>query len=178
MCKHFIATKMAYEKKVCLYLAFTVSCNAICVPFSYMFMFKAIEMDREGKTFTGGHGSCEFNITYYKQRKRNKVKNDTLPVQPQLWKLATRNTLLRHSATCPGVLKLKARQLITHSGFRNQVCSLTCIHIRIKLCLSNVCYVVYEMCYTESQVARGAHTYGWRTSNMAEIGMAFAKKIR
>ena len=132
MCKHFIATKMAYEKKVCLYLAFTVSCNAICDPFSYMFIFKAIEMGREGKTFTGGHGSCEFNITYYKQRKRNKVKNDTLPVQPQLWKLATRKTLLRHSATCPGVLKLKARQLIAHSGFRNQVCSLTCIHIRIK----------------------------------------------
>ena len=29
-----------------------------------------------------------------------------------------------------------------------------------------------------AQVARGAHTYGWRTSNMAEIGMAFAKKMR
>ncbi len=83
---------MAYEKKVCLYLAFTVSCNAICDPFSYMFMFKAIEMDREGKTFIGGHGACEFNITYYKQRKRNKVKNDTHPVKPQLWKLATGKT--------------------------------------------------------------------------------------
>ncbi len=136
VCKHFIATKMAYEEKVCLYLAFTVSCNAICDPFSYMFMFiKAIEMGHEGKSFTstGGHGSCEFNITYYKQRKRNKVKNDALPVQPQLWKLATRKTLLRHSATCPGVLKLKVRQLIAHSGFRNQVCSLTCLDIRIKL---------------------------------------------
>jgi hypothetical protein len=89
---------MAYEKRVCLYLAFTVFCNAICDPFSYMFMFKAIEMGREGKTFTG-HGACEFNITNYKQRKRkrNKVKNDTHPVQPQLWKLATGKTLLRHS---------------------------------------------------------------------------------
>ena len=27
-----------------------------------------------------------------------------------------------------------------------------------------------------AQVAQGAHTYGWRTSNLAEIGMAFAKK--
>jgi hypothetical protein len=29
-----------------------------------------------------------------------------------------------------------------------------------------------------AQVARGAHTYGWRTSNQAEIGMACAKKMR
>jgi hypothetical protein len=29
-----------------------------------------------------------------------------------------------------------------------------------------------------AQVGRGVHTYGWRTSNMAEIGMAFAKKMR
>ncbi len=29
-----------------------------------------------------------------------------------------------------------------------------------------------------AQVALGAHTYGWSTSNLAEIGMAFAKKMR
>jgi hypothetical protein len=133
MCASTLLQRRWHMRKRPVYTLLSQSCNAICDPFSYMFMFKAIEMGREGKTFTGGHGSCEFNITYYKQRKRNKVKNDTLPVQPQLWKLATRKTLLRHSSTCPGVLKLKARQLIAHSGFRNQVCSLTCIHIRIKL---------------------------------------------
>ncbi len=83
-------------------------------------------MGREGKIFTGGHGACDFNITYYKQRKRkrDKAKNDEscqLQPPPQLWKLATQKTLLRHSPHCPGVLKLKARQLIAHPGFRNQV---------------------------------------------------------
>jgi hypothetical protein len=129
---------------------------------------KAIEMGREGKTFTGGHGACEFNITYYKQRKRTKVNNDTHPVQPQLWKLATRKTLLRHSTACPGVLKLKARQLMAHSGFRNQVCSFSCLpslltsfHIHIKLCVSrllcglrNALYGISRLCAMVRPVLR------------------------
>ena len=78
-------------------------------------------MGREGKKFTGGHGACQFKLTYYKQRSKKSVDNDVCAVQPKLWKLAKKQTLLQHSPHCPGVLKLKTRQLIAHSGFRNQV---------------------------------------------------------
>ncbi len=89
-----------------------------------------------------------FHLTYYKQRKGKKVKNDTLPVQPQLWKLATRKALLRRSPACPKVLKLKTLQLIPHPGFRNHVCLFPCLQVFIFAysCLPNVCYVVYVIC--------------------------------
>jgi hypothetical protein len=80
-----------------------------------------VEVGREGKKFTGGHGACQFKVTYYKQRSKKSVDNDDCAVQPKLWKLAKKQTLLQHSPHCPGVLKLKTRQLIAHSGFRNQV---------------------------------------------------------
>ncbi len=83
-------------------------------------MYQAIETGRKVKpSFKGGHGACQFLVTFYKQRFRTKLKNkDDDAVHPQLWKLATNKTLLRHCPHRPGVLKLKARQLIAHLGFR------------------------------------------------------------
>ncbi len=92
-------------------------------------MYQAIETGRKVKPFKGGHRACQFlvtfykqrfrTVTFYKQRFRTKLKNkDDDAVHPQLWKLATNKTLLRHCSHCPGFLKLKARQLIAH---RNQV---------------------------------------------------------
>ncbi len=54
------------------------------------------------------------------QRSKKSVDNDDCAVQPKLWKLAKKQTLLQHSPHCPGVLKFKTRQLIAHSGFRNR----------------------------------------------------------
>jgi hypothetical protein len=101
-------------------------------------MFQAIEMGREGKKFTGGHGACQFKLTYYKQRRKKKVDNDDCAVQPRLWKLAKNQTLLQHSPHCPGVLKLKVRQLVAHPGFRNQVSLFSCF-----LFLASSFYYVY-----------------------------------
>jgi hypothetical protein len=84
-------------------------------------MYQAIETGRMVKPFKGGHGACQFMVTFYKQRFRTKLKKDDDAVHPQLWKLATNKTILRHCPHCLGVLKLKARQLIAHPGFRNQV---------------------------------------------------------
>ena len=94
---------------------------AFCSPRATLFMLQAIKTGREGKKFTGGHGACHFKLTYYKQRSKKKVDNDDGPVEPKLWKLAKKQTLLQHSPHCPGALKLKARQLLAHAGFRNQV---------------------------------------------------------
>jgi hypothetical protein len=96
-------------------------------------MSQAIDVGREGKKFAGGHGACNFKLTYYyKQRSKKTVVNDVCAVQPKLWKLATKKmTLLQHSPHYPGVLKLKARQLLAHSGFRNQLFPYPCISLQL-----------------------------------------------
>ena len=115
-------------------------------------MYQAIETGRTVKPFKGGHGACQFLVTFYKQRFRTKLKNkDDDAIHPQLWKLATNKTLLRHCPHCPGVLKLKARQLIAHPGFRNQVSLyptfFVFLHTQLTFtCCTNVVPVIRRSC--------------------------------
>ena len=106
MCKHFIQIKLAYELRV-----------------------KAEHAEWEeylrAHPFTGGHGACQFMATFTKKRKslaQSKLAStDDYEATSNTWKLVPKKTLLQHSIKCPGVGKIKARQLIANPGFRNQV---------------------------------------------------------
>jgi hypothetical protein len=75
--------------------------------------------------FTGSHGACHFMATFTKKRKsmaQSKLSStDDYESTSNTWKLVPKRTLLQHSLNCPGVVKIKARQLIANPGFRNQV---------------------------------------------------------
>jgi hypothetical protein len=100
VCKHFIQTKLAYELRV-----------------------KSEQPQWEeylrAHPFTGGHGACHFKKKSMAQSKLSST--DDYESTSNTWKLVPKRTLLQHSINCPGVGKIKARQLIADPGFRNQV---------------------------------------------------------
>ncbi len=117
-----------------------------------------MDVGREGKKFTGGHGACQFKLTYYKQRRKKSVDNDDCAVQPKLWKLAKKQTLLQHSPHCPGVLKFKTRQLIAHSGFRNQVRLFYCFLFILTIAIHLMFFSSSTGCVRrESQLSQAYH---------------------
>ncbi len=107
VCKYFIQTKLAYELRV---------------------KEQHSEEWKEylrGHPFTGGgHGACKFLATFTKKRKsKAKLKGSSTDESftSSTWNLVPGKTLLQHSTNCPGVRKIKARQLTANPGFRNQV---------------------------------------------------------
>ncbi len=106
VCKHFIQTKLAYELRVKEHH-----------PEEWKEFLR-------GHPFTGGHGTCQFLATFTKnanRRKKFKGSSTDESFTSSTWQLLPGKTLLQHSSNCPGVGKIKARQLTANPGFRNQV---------------------------------------------------------
>ena len=106
VCKHFIQTKLAYELRVKEHH-----------PEEWKEFLR-------GHPFTGGHGTCQFLATFTKKRKsKAKLKGSSADESftSSTWNLVPGKTFLQHSSNCPGVGKIKARQLTANPGFRNQV---------------------------------------------------------